>query len=510
MEIVRIGEARVDFSRLTIEGKAGRYTAEPKVLDVLQALLDQRGKVVSREALIDQVWGVAYGGDERLSRAISLLRKALGDRRSKNRHIETIPKRGYRLRTWAQGSAASPDRFGRSLAVLPFANLSPDQSTGFLADGLCLDMTNLLSRVPSQRVAPYSSAIRYSGEEKPLQDIACELGVRFLTTGTFQAQGHDIRLRASVVEAQTGQNIWAQKYTAKLDQFFEVQDEIVLAIATSINSEVEVAGLKTILDRPDFNLTAYEHIQAAEAERWTYNRDAADRIVAHLRAALEIDPDNASAHAALTVQLGQNITSLWTDDPVVTFAEAEEHLQKAQSIAPNLPDVLTAAGILATMTGRADQAVPPLARAVELDPNNPHSRAVYGWQLCLLERDPAGVELIRTAEQEAPHHPRYANWASYRGHAELRLGNYEASLEALEEAVLRNPNYHQVRIARAWPLMLMGRMEEASEKIREGLEIESHITVDQSIAAVERFVFQIPPGTTMEEFVELLREVWPK
>lgn len=510
MEIVRIGAARVDFSRLTIEGKAGRYTVEPKVLDVLQALLDQRGKVVSREALIDQVWGVAYGGDERLSRAISLLRKALGDKRGDHRHIETIPKRGYRLRARVHGSVASPGQFDRSLAVLPFVNLSPDRSTEFLADGLCLDLTNFLSRVPHQRVAPYSSAIRFTGADRPVGETARELGVRYLATGTFQVQDHDIRLRASVVEAQTGQNIWAQKYTAKLDQFFEVQDEIVLAIATSINSEVEVAGLKAILDRPDFNLTAYEHIQAAEVERWTYSRDAADRIVGHLRAALEIEPENASAHAALTVQLGQNITSLWTDDPAAIFAEAEDHLQKAQSIAPSQPDVLAAAGILATMTGRADQAVPPLARAVELDPNNPHSRAVYGWQLCLLEWDPAGVELIRSAEKDAPHHPRYANWASYRGHAELRLGNYEASLQALEEAVLRNPNYHQVRIARAWPLMLMGRMGEASEKICEGLEIEPQITVEQTVAAVERFVFQVPSDVTMEEFVRLLRKVWPK
>lgn len=97
MDQVRIGTATVNFSRLTIEGEAGNFSVEPMALEVLRALMAQPGEVVSREALIDQVWGVSYGGDERLSRAISLLRKALGEDARHNRYVETIPKRGYRL-----------------------------------------------------------------------------------------------------------------------------------------------------------------------------------------------------------------------------------------------------------------------------------------------------------------------------------------------------------------------------------------------------------------------------
>ena len=97
MDQVRIGTATVNFSRQTIEGDAGSFSVEPMVLEVLRALMARPGEVVPREALIDQVWGVSFGGDERLSRAISLLRKALGEDARHNRCIETIPKRGYRL-----------------------------------------------------------------------------------------------------------------------------------------------------------------------------------------------------------------------------------------------------------------------------------------------------------------------------------------------------------------------------------------------------------------------------
>ena len=94
---MQIGQTKIDFETHEIDGPAGSYAIEPKVMEVLTVLIDNAGKVVTRERLIDQVWGVGYGGDERLSRAISLLRKALGDTRGKHDFIQTIPKQGYKF-----------------------------------------------------------------------------------------------------------------------------------------------------------------------------------------------------------------------------------------------------------------------------------------------------------------------------------------------------------------------------------------------------------------------------
>ncbi len=94
---MQIGQAQVDFKAHEINGPAGNHTVEPKVMQVLAILVENAGEVVTRENLIDQVWGVGYGGDERLSRAISLLRKSLGDSRSQHAYIQTIPKTGYKL-----------------------------------------------------------------------------------------------------------------------------------------------------------------------------------------------------------------------------------------------------------------------------------------------------------------------------------------------------------------------------------------------------------------------------
>ena len=95
--LIRIGEAEVSFALLSIEGPAGKFAMEPKVMDLLQALIDNAGEVVSRQALLDKVWAENFGGDESLSRAVSLLRRAFGEVRGGNQYIETVPKRGYRL-----------------------------------------------------------------------------------------------------------------------------------------------------------------------------------------------------------------------------------------------------------------------------------------------------------------------------------------------------------------------------------------------------------------------------
>jgi len=94
---MNIGQTHIDFEALLIEGPAGRFSIEPKVMDVFALLAENPNNVVSRETLIDKVWGVEHGGDERLSRAISILRKALGDIRGQHSHIETIPRKGYRF-----------------------------------------------------------------------------------------------------------------------------------------------------------------------------------------------------------------------------------------------------------------------------------------------------------------------------------------------------------------------------------------------------------------------------
>ncbi len=172
---IRLGGAEIDFNASRIRTDEGERNVEPKILEVLRVLADRRGDVVSRDELISIVWGVKAGGDERLTRSISLLRKALGGKE----HIKTIPKRGYCLVTPVETDQAARTNgtivserpalaAARSIAVLPFTNLSDHQDGPFLAEGLSEDLLNALNQIDAVQVTGRNSAFAF---EQDISDI---------------------------------------------------------------------------------------------------------------------------------------------------------------------------------------------------------------------------------------------------------------------------------------------------------------------------------------------------
>jgi Tfp pilus assembly protein PilF len=213
-------------------------------------------------------------------------------------------------------------------------------------------------------------------------------------------------------------------------------------------------------------------------------------------------------HSALAVQLTQNVTSKFDGTPVESFALAKRHVETAIALAPEDPDVLAAAGVAATMMGNARLAVRKLRRAVELDPNNPHSLAVLGWQHCWLHGDPAGREMIETAESRAPHHPRYSVWAHYRGHCELRLGNLSAAIQVYRDGAERNPGYSLNLVTLAAAQALDGDMREARSTVARIRKIAPDYRPDDFACLVRRMVYWFGECPTGDDMIAALEKAW--
>lgn len=516
--VFMVGSIIVDPKALELRSDKGVSTVELKVMDLLRVLAERPGKVWSRDTLMDRIWGQSAIGDENLTRVIYLLRKALSHPHGLSDAIKTIPKRGYQLRLPAVDTitASTPKpSFDWDIIVLPFENIATQSDDQFLADGLCRDLTNLLSRTPSLRVVPISSAMQFANANgsdriEGLAPDASGLSVRYQVSGSFQRRGRMIRLRVRLIDRDSDGVIWEKKRDAELDDFFEVQDDIVRSITTAVNSEIETASLKSVFARGAFNLSLYEHLYAAEAERWSYNRQSVASIISHLEAALAIDPENALANAGMAVQLAQNLVNGWGDADFSTLrAKAERHLQVAQKSDPQHPDVLVAAGIFNMFSRQNQTAIPYLERAVSLNPNDPHARAILGWQRCVVHRDADQIALIESSERDAPHHRRFALWANYRGMCHLPLGQYEQSLLALEESAVRDPSYTMNLLHRAIPLVLLGRHAEASTKIAEGLQIEPNYNKEAYLSTVEASHIYHPKGLDRAAFMAALRDAWP-
>jgi TolB-like protein/lipoprotein NlpI len=396
---------------------------------------------------------------------------------------------------------------GYSVAILPFANASFEAGDMFLADGITRDLTMLLSRVPRLKVAAYSSALLCREGREPLEEIATRLGVRYVVSGSVARDDTKIFLRAALMDSQDNAQLLGKRLGAPIADFFEVQDELVLEISTALASGVQTSHVASLQGRRPFQLSAYELVQRAEALRLRYNRENAMKIVGLLDQALRIDPDDAAVHAALAVQHTQNVVSSFVPDQAETFALARRHVDRALDLAPRDPDTLAAAGIAATMMGNARLAVRHLEAAVDLDPNNPHTLAVLGWQHCWIHGTLEGLDMIRAAEDRAPHHPRFALWAHYRGHCEIRLGHVEGAVTAYGDGVERNTSYSLNLATLVAALGLLGREDEALAA-REALW---RANPDYGVADLEmlakRMVYWFGTSPSREAFIGAFRRV---
>lgn len=476
----QLNGALVDPEDLSIQRDETVARLEPKVMAALVALAERPGQTWKRGNLINRIWADGAGGDESLTRSIYNLRKALAQF-DMGKALVTVPRLGYRLNaeikhvdSASQLSAQyAPAPF--SIAVLPFSDQSKSHDNISLTQGLVSDLSALLSRIPRFKVAPISSILHHDADQNSLTELGRKLNVRFAVKGSFARQDDDIRIRIELLEIQSGALIWARRYDTKLDRFYDVQDDAVLSIATAVSTEIRTPRAETMLRNKSFNLSAYERVQEAEALRLNYSRETAQTITAKLEEALSLEPADPAVAAALAIQLSQNVVSRWAADPAATITKADALIATAVSKAPHDPDVLTAAGVVATMFHRPGDAIDYLERSIFLNPNDAHAIAVLGWQRCLRDADEDGITLIETAEARAPHHPRFALWATYRATAHLFMLNYNAGLEVAKEAVLRTPNYYQPLLHCAWAAAGLGDLQQASEYVRKAESIETGI-----------------------------------
>ncbi len=505
--------ALVEPGALRIHGKKSACRIEPKVMALLVALSERPGQLWTRDELVARIWAGACASDESLTRIVYQLRKALKRAAVAVGAVRTVSRLGYRLdaEVWAadQDTVAPPSTSVRfppfSVAVLPVTDVSPDGKGKLLADGLTRDLTMLLSRTPHYRVTPYSSAVRRSADTADLVATGKALHARFIVTATLGRCGDTVRIRADLGDAAEDLLLWAEKYETTVDRFFEVQEDVVYSITTAITAKVNTTQPVRVHRTGRFNLSAYERVLAAEALRANYGVESARQIVAMLREALEIEPDDPITRAALAVQLSQNVVSQWADDAAATIAQADALVAQALEAAPGDPEVRACAGVVATMFHRPDEAIRHLELATARNPNDAHALAVLGWQRCLRHADPAGIGLIETAEARAPHHPRFGLWATYRATGHLFMLDYARGLRGGQQAVERTPHYYQPHLTCAWAHTGLGDTASAKRDIQLARELDSNDILEKFVEEMRKWSENSPNKAECWEVLERLR-----
>ena len=243
----RFGQFEVDLEgrRLLKSGKA--ITLREQSFQVLAALMERPGEIVTREELRKRLWpsDTFVDFEVALNSAVSRLRDALGDCAGSPSIIETIPKRGYRF--------VAPIPRQPAVAVMPFANQTGDANDEYFSDGLTDELIRVLSRIEGLRVTAPSVVFRFKGQPRDARQVGRELGVEAVLEGSVWRSGDRIRVTVNLVGVKDGFNLWAQRFDGNLGDVFGIQDQVCAAAAEALN--VRLAARVT-QSRPR-NMTAY-------------------------------------------------------------------------------------------------------------------------------------------------------------------------------------------------------------------------------------------------------------
>ena len=304
-----------------------------------------------------------------------------------------------------------------SVAVLPFANLSGDPEQEYFADGMADDLITDLSRV--------------SG----LDVFASEAAARYLVRGSVRRSDEQIRINAQLIDAGTGQQLWAERYDRPIHDVFAVQDEVTAQIVRALRVELSEPEVRRLAERPTANLEAYDELLRGEQLLATISEEKLRRARAHFLRAVELDPLLAEAWASLSRidYLGW----LWQwDDQVLDLDRGLRWARQAVELAPDSPSAASSLSLVHLFRKEHEAALREGRRAHGLAPRDPAVLSSLGGVLIFSDQLREGLELVEESIQLDPGQP-----FSYisQGQAYRRLGRRDDSIRAYETALEQAP-----------------------------------------------------------------------
>lgn len=396
----------------------------------------------------------------------------LGEREVKNidRPIRVWQWGAGALKPDASKAPALPDK--PSIAVLPFDNMSRDPDQEFFADGIAEDVITALSHDSNLFVIARNSSFSYRGRNVDIREIGRELGVRYVVEGSVRRAGNRVRITVQLIEATTGNHVWAERYDRPLDDVFEVQDEITVNIAGAVGSEILMADIGRVAGREAVDLESWERLMKA---RWLFDRSTVEDSAAGLRICREgIAAGTPGFDAMLVYGLGQALVFNFTDrSPQEVIAEAVAAGERALAVDPNNAVVHTNFGLFFWLSGDHARAIEHLEAAIRLNPNAAMAHSALGSVLGF-----SGAEHVEAARERFAHALRLAPRDSTRKFtftlwscSEYVAGNFEISADLARQAMRLDPAFAFALRMLAGALIRLDRLDDARVAAGRALEL---------------------------------------
>jgi TolB-like protein/Flp pilus assembly protein TadD len=449
---------------------------EPKVFETLAYLVQHPQRLVSREELRDEIWEGRHVANAAVSKAVREARRALGGSAQDQSWIKTVYGRGYIFQGEVQpqevegaGAApplpltlppdAQPDE--ASIAVLPFADMSPTRDQEYFCHGLAEEILNELSRIEGLKVAARTSSFRFRTTETDIRQIGEELGVRNLLDGSVRKSQDLLRISVQLISVESGFQLWSRRYDRSLEDVFAVQSEIARSIAETLRVELSPRAGATLFDQMTGNVEAFDLFLRGRRGLRLETRQGVEAAREAFAAATRADPKFAAAFAGWAIAAARLRYSWWINDDYTR--EAKEASTRALELAPDLAWGHQARGMVLWIEEDLEGAEKAFRKALRLDPTLYECYMSFGNLKMLIGQQEEAIRLFEEASRLRV--DRFETFA-HIGFAYLRLGRedlcvdyYRKAVHSAEQFLERSPANTRAWSVGACTLARLGEVE---------------------------------------------------
>jgi TolB-like protein/Tfp pilus assembly protein PilF len=457
---------------------------------IVHAILNNRPKPIS---------SVVTGVPEKLELLIEMaLAKRPEERYQQMRelHADLRAIRGGPDSSVTEGSGIR-QRATKSIAVLSFADMSPQRDQEYFCDGMAEELIDALTKLKGLRVVSRTSAFKFKGQGHDIRDIGRQLDVSHVLEGSVRKAGNRLRITAQLISVRDGYHVWSEKYDRDFEDVFAIQDEIARAIVDMLKIQLGEEQQTPLLKRHTLNIEAYTLYLKG---RYFWNKRyevGLQQAMEHFKQAMENDPNYALAYAGLAdcfvllgayeylapreafsnamalahkaLELDDTLAEAYASLGFVAFAyswnwlDAEQKFRRALELNPNYAVARWWHSIYLTVSGRTNEGIAEVERARDADPMLILTSSTIGWILYLAREYDRAIEVcVKTLEMD----PNIGTALATLGLSYTEKSDFEAAIRQLEQAKKRmGPHIVGAYLARAWALS--GKRHEAERILEE-------------------------------------------
>jgi len=488
---------RLDPGRRELSRGPELVAVGPQVFDVLAYLVTNRAQVVSKDQLLDAVWGGRIVSESTLASHINAVRKAIGDSGEKQRLVKTVARKGFRfvgevreapeepaptngkLEPVPYGGAKPLSLPGRpSIAVLPFVNLSGDPEQDYFADGVVEDIIAALSRIRWLFVIARNSSFTYKNKIVDVKQVGRELGVRYVLEGSVRKAANRMRITGQLIDATTGAHIWADRFEGTLEDIFDLQDRMSESIVGAIAPQLEQAEIERAVHKPTDSLDAYDYYLRGMAHFHLMTREAIDKARPLFDKAIELDPEFAAAYGMAAWCIFWRKLNGWMSEGAREMEDGARLARRAVELGKNDAVALTRGGhALGHFGGELNACIALVDKALVLNPNLAAAWFLGAWQRIARGEPDVAIERFQHVMRLSPLDPEMIRMQAGLGLAHMLAGRFEVAASWAEKAFRELPDFGVACGILAASYALAGRMDAAGRTMQHLRRIDPGLRV---------------------------------